>query len=270
MIDRRDFMESQFFNLGLQEIVERFPAVDATKVSIQPPPAYVPGRWNGSRWELSCYHIAVFESHRRLWSKIVDLELPYALIFEDDVVISKDLTDLIAGIDPIVENVDVIKVDAIVSRRRFGPKIRVGNFGIRSIVEQPLYSAAGYLISQDGARYLVDLSARYSDGLDYFVFIPRCGYRLFQIFPALAIQGVFLDNKCINGKDVPLSGVPSLGALGQVPSRGPIPFRAMREFRRGVRRIRRFTYGDRDLVSSGGMVGKIPLADDLRTEPLGS
>ena len=260
-------MVSQFVDFGLEDYFMRISATDALQLSVDDNKNYKPGKWMCSRWELSHYHIAVFESHRRIWQYIVESNLSYGIILEDDVKLSYSLLNFISNISSTISSVDVIKLDGIGSRRRFGSPMSIRNMqiDIRPIVEQPLFSAGAYMVSHNGAKYLLKHSIQYSDGLDYYIFKPRKDYKLFQAFPALAIQGVLMQNhlKC-KGDYIPTSGVPELGKYGKVNSKGPIIYRLLRELKRGLRRIRRYLLTDWLLIHKrNGYIGRVPLEVDL-------
>ena len=260
-------MISQFIELGIYNNFKRVAATDALVLSDDDCKYYRPGRWKCTRWELSRYGIAVFESHRKIWKHVVEARLPYAIILEDDVNLSCSFPIFMNNINSLISCLDVVKLDGIKSYRRFGSPIAIDGtqLQIRHIIEQPLFSAGAYLVTQRGAQFLLSHSVIYSDNLDYFIFKPKKGYQLFQIFPALAIQGVLMKNPiCGNGLFVPLSGVPELGGHGEVESKGPISYRLWREFRRGLRRVKRYVLTDWLLkYRAKGYIGRIPLEVDL-------
>ena len=269
MRSRREFMEHQFQTLGLCEDFARSQGFDAAELTAETMKNYLAGeklpRTRGYfRWQLSRVEIAIFESHRRIWQQVVDAGQPYAIILEDDAKLSSLLPNIMEKLERATPFVDVIKLDWIRRFRRFGPPVAAFDLEIRPIVEQRLSSAAAYLITQTGAQKLLEWSLPYSDLVDAFIFQPRASYRLYQIFPAVAVQGLILGKQVgTDGPPMPTGSVPDLGIPRVPESKGPRWFTIVREGRLGLERVRRFCGGDRKLAKEGGWIGFVPLAEDL-------
>ena len=77
--ERWAFVRRNFAAIGIE--AERFAAVDARRLDRYEGIRYVPHC--GDRWEIPDSLIGCFESHRRLWRRVVDDALPMAAIFED-------------------------------------------------------------------------------------------------------------------------------------------------------------------------------------------
>ncbi len=237
---RMQRMAQRFAALGLQPL--RVAAVDAAAPAFAAP-GYAPGA--GDRWALLPVEQAIFESHRQIWQRMVDQDLPAALICEDDLLLSRDLPQALADLDPGAHG--VIKLDGFSAARRYGPL----QGDLRAIAE-PVPSAACYALSQSAARQLLQDSQQYCATLDDFVFAPRVGLQPMQRFPALAVQEM-----CVSAPtDARVS------ALAR-PDKGPLGFRLRQELRRGLRRLRRKLGGDRALIARGGVIARPDLAPDL-------
>lgn len=266
---RRKFMEHQIRILGLSENFARWPGVDAAEISAEAMPNYLPGekrpRTDGHlRWRLSKAEVAIFESHRRIWQQVVDARLPHAIILEDDVKLSSTVPGIIEKLGRHASGVDVVKMDWIRRFRRFGPPAADFDVEIRPIVEQRLNSAAAYLVSNRGARKLLDWSSPYSDLVDAFIFQTRDSYGLYQLFPAVAVQGVILGSQAgLEGPPAPTDSIAAQIMAGKPKPKAPLWFTMAREGRLGADRIRRFFGGDRKLAKEGGWIGFVPLAGDL-------
>ena len=63
---------------------------------------------------------------------------------------------------------------------------------------------------------------------------------------------------------VPTTPVPDSGVERKLTDKGPIWFRLLREGRLGLKRIGYFLGGDFRLKKEGGLVGVVPLAEDLK------
>lgn len=261
--ERADFMRAQFAGAGIFDPV-RISAVDARQADMEAVPRYTPKNW-GPYWTLKSTEIAVFESHRTVWERIAETNQPGG-VFEDDVLMSQSAGAVIADLGQNSDRFDMVKLDALSGVIRLGPEITLGNTRLRPVTEV-LPSAAAYLLSPEGARNLLRRSQSYCDHLDDYITRPQSDYRAFQLTPAVAVQGMFAD--VADRPDIPASiaGSERTG-LGQAPvdyDRGPAAYRLLKELRRAGRRLARKTYSDRQLLSRGGLVAEVPLAEDMPT-----
>lgn len=238
---------------------ERFSAVDASEAASSP--RYRPHSW-GPYWELSGTEVAVFESHRALWARMIDQGVDAAVILEDDVLISEQFGRAVSALADCAGSFDLVKLDGVGVTARLGPEIDLAGQAARPILTV-LPSAAAYMVSRRGAELLLAAAERYSDHLDDFITRPRPGWRLFQILPALAVQGMF--SGAAPGPEVPPGIMGSARTGGQAPdvSKGPVTYRLWKDLRRTARRLCRTLGGDAMLVARGGMVGVVPLASDI-------
>ncbi|WP_425046578.1 glycosyltransferase family 25 protein [Primorskyibacter sp. S87] len=259
--ERAAFMLGQFSNAGISDPI-RFPAIDARSAEMRDCPRYRPHSW-GPYWTLRETEIAVFESHRAIWEKIVESDRP-AAIFEDDVLISTQAGAIITALSDYSDRFEMAKLDALAGQVRLGPEMRLGDSRLHPITEV-VASAAGYLLSPTGAQSLLRRSQSYCDHLDDFITRPARGYRAIQLTPGIAVQGMFAD---VRGRDdIPASIAGSeRTAFGSEPTsdgRGPVPYRLAKEIRRGWRRSARKIFRDGQLQRQGGLIGEVPLASDL-------
>lgn len=270
MTARREFMDSQLSMHGLEDVFARWEGVDATGLRIDSVENYAPGQQGQdpqppSRWRLSGVEVAIFESHRQIWEDLVKRELPYAFILEDDIKLSASFHDVIEQIETISTTVDVLKLDRVRRLRRFGSPLVGFRLEIRPILWQRVYSCGAYLVSREGAKKLLHWSTSYSDLVDAFVFSPRRNYRLYQLFPAIALQGHVMRNLTSHEDGyVPTGSVPDVRVQRTPADKGPLWFRLRREARLGLKRIPQLLGGDRKLRQEGGWIGMVPLAFDLK------
>lgn len=68
--------------------------------------------------ELNDGEIGVYLSHRKVWQEIVDRELEYGIIFEDDFILQDDINKAIKNLDAIPFAWDYIKLAGYYSRKR--------------------------------------------------------------------------------------------------------------------------------------------------------
>ena len=271
MTKRRQFMETQLHNAGLDDLIMRWIGIDAkTDIDLEAT-SYLPGRWNSPRWELSTVEVACFESHRAIWNYMIENSTGPVVILEDDVILSKDFHNLVNGIVDSNIYFDVIKLDGICKTRRFSDPVQMNIrddsiFEVRRIV-QAISSSGGYMVSRHGAHKLLQWSTTFSNTVDAFIFCPRHSYILLQLFPAVCAQGVILfsdsgltghNSLFRHAEDIPTSVVDKR-------NNGPILYRAIREAKRGSRRVKRSLFSDKLLKRNGGFIGHVPLASDLVT-----
>ncbi len=256
--DRAAHMEAELARAGLTD-VERFAALDAR--SGVETPRYAPRSW-GPYWTLTPTEVAVFESHRAVWTRILAENLSAAAVFEDDILAVPGLGTALADLAGGAHLFDVVKLDGAPGIARLGPEEEIGPQPVRAIL-QVLPSAAAYVLSAEGAEKLLLRSDRYCDHLDDFVMRPRHGWRAFQLMPARAVQGMFLAP----GAARQMPG--SLGISERTAStdgntgydRGPALYRLGKEARRAGLRLARRLWADRALLARGGRIGEVPLAD---------
>lgn len=257
---RADFIVKQSMQAGIPSPV-RVSAIDAQQNDMQKVTRYRPRSW-GPYWQLSDTEIAVFESHRSIWSRIALQDNP-AVILEDDVLLSQSLGPALAMLEGY-KDFDFIKLDAAPPPARLGPQRELNGLVLRPIL-QTLPSAAAYLLSPRGARNLLERSKRYCDHVDDLLTRPWRGYRAYQLCPALSIQGMFSEIE--HGRDIPadVAGSERTASDPQTNSltRGPAAYRVWKELGRAVRKARQKLGGDALLRAKGGTFEPVPLASDL-------
>jgi len=98
-VKRREFIEKQLKRARLEyTIIEAYDAINDPDVNSQ-----VIG--NNREANLSRGHIGCVLSHLKIWNMMQDRKEKFALIIEDDVVISKKLREIIESVEPhLVEN----------------------------------------------------------------------------------------------------------------------------------------------------------------------
>ena len=256
--ERHRFMEGQFLSQGLS--ATRIPAVDAFDMAETP--EYAPASWM-QRWSLTKSEVACFESHRLAWRAIRDNEERFAVIMEDDAILSAGFSEALKALTKSVHCSDVIKLDGVNQVRRFGPAIDIGGVRLRTI-NQTIGSAAAYLISREAAAKLEARANRYCDTADDHIFTPRRDMALMQLDPAIAVQGMFVEDKTSTRSDtVAASERTSDHRINAVSSKGPVFYRLLKELRRSGRKLMWWLWLDRRLVANGGLMDCPPLAGDL-------
>lgn len=142
----------------LQEIglaAERFPATVGKLLSEQELKEWYDSERNAKQHhrpqtlgEIGCYI-----SHYRVWQKVVDEELPFCVVLEDDLTISPDLKSIIATLEQL-HKWDLIKLAdernyPFLDSLPLNDKLTLGNY-----LKVP-NNCMGYALSLDGAKKLL-------------------------------------------------------------------------------------------------------------------
>tara|TARA_B100000767_G_scaffold51711_1_gene47159 strand:- start:1043 stop:1891 length:849 start_codon:yes stop_codon:yes gene_type:complete len=263
VVERRSFMEASFKNLGLENNVQRFSAIDAIDQNALNNTNYKSGGWR-PRWSLTLTEIAVFESHRSVWKLIVDRKLPYSIIMEDDIFISTELEKTVQDIEVSNTSFDVIRLDSCRQIHRYGAAKEINTTYVRPIL-QTVPSAACYMLSMAGAKKLLYGSHIYSDHLDDYIFVPRKNWTALQVWPAIAVQGMFCkSDTMIHGQAaISSSERTSIKSEATTPDKGPIAYRVYKEIKRTYIKLYLKMLGDRKIIKNRGVIGYAPLESDL-------
>jgi GR25 family glycosyltransferase involved in LPS biosynthesis len=262
---RRKFMEKELERVGIEGAF-RFSAIDANKEGALNQAGFSSGA--GDRWTLPKSAIACFESHRAIWKLAVDQKLEAIVIFEDDVLLSDEIHDIISNLMASSKKFDVVKLDIGGSYAKCGITTKISSLNVRKLFAR-LSSAGAYILSYSGAKKLLARSKTYGDTVDDFIFSPSPDWNMYQLFPAAVSQVVNLDNSKGSLNYLMEHGVlegereKSPDFEGKKMSRGPFYFRIKKEFKRLVKKISWIFYGKNKLLGQGGYYGLIPLREDF-------
>ena len=141
-------ISSQLEKLGIP--FERFPAVDGNGIINQE--LY----FNKKRFKLECLHdvvpgeVGCSLSHIKIWRRIVDSKIPFALVLEDDVDLDKELPCFLSSQE--FKKADFLKLDFDPDKYTGSQPKTIQAIG-KEVIECDLapYSAAGYIISKKAA-----------------------------------------------------------------------------------------------------------------------
>ncbi|MFB2538691.1 MULTISPECIES: glycosyltransferase family 25 protein [unclassified Acinetobacter] len=148
---------------------------------------------------LSVGEKACFLSHVSLWQKMLDDDIEYMAIFEDDVYLGEK-ADKFLHDDTWLSDItfDIIKLETFFEKVALGKSIATSlDRKLRSL-NSPHMGAGGYLISTTGASklmgYLTTLSADKFVPIDHIIFeILKKPLNIYQVVPALCVQSMFFD-----------------------------------------------------------------------------
>jgi glycosyl transferase, family 25 len=141
---------------------------------------------------LSRAEAACFLSHRNVWKKLVDSQEKFVAVFEDDVHLSMDVSQLLMP-NLVPEGVGLIKLEYPLQRVSYVQK-RYATYLGRNLhrLLTNAYGSAGYIISRDCARYALEVTKTYNRPVDCFLFNPESvlwdKYHVLQVVPAICIQ----------------------------------------------------------------------------------
>lgn len=148
--------------------------------------------------------VACLLSHVLLWKKIVEQDLEYMAIFEDDVHFGENLQNFIDDFSWIPKNIHLIKLEA------FDKKVDLSFFPKAIINDRALYQlkakhlgGAGYILSREAAEYFL-ASIRNMPELvpvDHILFgchVKYAKYKAYQMVPAICVQDFYLHKKYDN------------------------------------------------------------------------
>lgn len=188
---------------------------------------------NYSEMYLTQSELACFMSHVSLWKKIVDENIPYMAIFEDDIYLGENAQKLLNHSDWIQTDWHIIKLEAFAERTFLSSNyvsIADGTRKVYQLLGQN-YGTAGYILSLVGAKVLL---AQIKDAihlpLDHFMFeklVLQRSFAIHQVNPTLCIQDMMLYHR----KEQSKSSLPSM--LGE--SRGD---RMSRAKKTGLQKIK--------------------------------
>ena len=265
--ERRKFMEKEIKKAGLNN-VQRFSAIDAKQNEALSQTNFFSG--TGDRWALPRSAIACFESHRAVWQIAVDQELDTIVVFEDDVLLSPDIAEILIRLMSSSKKFDVVKLDIGGIHAKCGEYSEIAGLPVRKLLNR-VDSASGYILSMHGAKELLKRSTQYGDTLDDFIFTPSKDWRMYQLFPAAVAQVVYLTK--FNDKFSHLTEQKVVESEREEDpeinqknlSRGPIWFRIRKEFMRMVNKLIWKLYGKNKLISLGGYYGLVPINRNFET-----
>ena len=144
--------------------------------------------------------VACFMSHVFLWNKMIQENIPYMAIFEDDIYLGENIKEFLSDTLWLDSNWHLIKVEEFTQKVALGPKLKEFNSNPdRAIFElkSKNLGTAGYILSLNGAKKLL----HYIQSLDQLIALDHLMFEklvkdkilsVCQMKPALCIQDVTL------------------------------------------------------------------------------
>ncbi len=191
-LDRRAHIEKQFQQLGLEyNFFDAISKGNAIRVCQDLSLNFVPD--SITLGELGC-----FMSHVSLWQMMINKNIPYLVIFEDDIVLSTRIHNILLKLDMLTQQYDVIKLETMQTPTELGRKIAIDDdLHICSLLSEHMGTAA-YVVSNECAVLMMNkLSLTSIDKpIDHLLFKDWLkDFSNHQVFPAVAIQDDLLHSK---------------------------------------------------------------------------
>lgn len=151
--DRRRFMAERFDRLGMQH--EFVAAVDGSALSQRDLAPYNrEKRLKAFGCDLTPNEIGCYLSHYRLFEKIVDENIPRAMVFEDDVVVADDFPDVVRSLSEAPNDWEFIRLAGTRPRRGREVARLCGDYRVVRLLNTAC-GAQAYLVNLRGARKLL-------------------------------------------------------------------------------------------------------------------
>lgn len=150
---------------------------------------------------LSNGELACFMSHFSLWKKVVNENIPYIAIFEDDIYLGKNAEFFLSRNDWIPDNIDIIKLEVTHDKIIIPSSSSINLSTDRKILrlDSAHLGAGAYILSNLCARKLI----HYTESLEFLVpideilfrnLIENKDFKTYQMVPALCVQDIIINN----------------------------------------------------------------------------
>lgn len=115
-----------------------------------------------SNGEIGCYL-----SHRKVWQLIVERNLDYAVVLEDDIELIGDVAQALTALNTIPVSWDIIKLSAYRKRtRKVAYSCVVANQLHLTVHAKPMTGCAAYAITQPAAKKLLQSTSKFGRPVD--------------------------------------------------------------------------------------------------------
>lgn len=192
--ERLSAFQDQMERLGLS--FERVKAVDSCEISDEEAQRLLNKQSRRFPWDKGA--MGCFLSHRRVWNIIVERELGWSFIAEDDLHIAK-ADPFFTGDSWIPRDADVVKAETYRQRVLMAQAspLRVGRHNLRKLKSSHL-GTGGYFLNASTARFLLNATEHICDPVDTVIFDPLLGLfqqmTVYQIDPAICVQDFLIQS----------------------------------------------------------------------------
>lgn len=143
--------------------------------------------------QLSQGEVACYLSHYCLWQSVIDQNLPFSMVFEDDIFFSRSAKTLLKQLEWLPKKFDVIKLETMYERVVINKGVPLILGHVLCQMQSRHMGMAGYIISQQGAKKLLAMTNELGidSPVDHIMFDRLIGQKnssVHQVFPAICIQ----------------------------------------------------------------------------------
>lgn len=193
-LDRMRHMNDQFAGLGRK--FKRVVGCDAK--AVDEADLFPLKCQDNSYRDMTAGEIACFLSHRKCWEIAANSDDEYTAIFEDDVYLSKNAEVFLNDENWIIHGAKCIKIETLnhsVVQSRKKHQLQKG-YTLHQLVSVH-YGSAGYIISKEYAKELINKSMPIPCITDEFLFgrayMAKKEKNIYQMAPAICIQSRILN-----------------------------------------------------------------------------
>lgn len=196
-IDRREHINQEFGKQGID-----FEFFDAVTPEQTPQLCQTLGIHLMDNQQLTDGEKACFISHVSLWQKMLDDDIDYMAIFEDDVYLGENASLFLTDNQWLSTNqLNFVKTETFLQERKLSRQyITVANQRRLHILKEQHFGAAGYILSKKTASTLLallkSLNAQAIKPIDVLMFedLPNAdsNIQIHQLVPAICIQEFIL------------------------------------------------------------------------------
>jgi len=150
---------------------------------------------------LTSGEVACLLSHVLLWKSIVDQNIEYMAIFEDDVYLGENTQNILKSFSWIPKDVHLIKLEAFDYKAdlSFFPKFTVNDRAVYHLKAMHL-GGAGYILSNKAAKHFLKFICDMPELLpvDHILFgrnVKHAKYKAYQMNPAICAQDFYVNKQ---------------------------------------------------------------------------
>lgn len=199
-----------------------------------------------TKGELGCLF-----SHLSLWQKMIDENIEYMAIFEDDVHLGNNAHQFLTSCDWITQEFKLIKLEMFYDTLMLGKKYNIIGRKVCELKQANL-GTAGYIIHKEMAKVLLEYTqntfkkqAIPIDHIMFDIFLSNQTYKVYQLEPALCIQSDRLDKNTALGSDLEKGRTELRGYLKKEKAKLSFLQKFVRELKRIFRNVHYFIFSSK-------------------------
>jgi len=137
--------------------------------------------------------IACVLSHKSIWEEVINKNLPYAMVLEDDIIISRNFKKAIKLIEPLINKCPLIKIETGLDSVYFGrPYYKLQHSYSVKRIHSNTTGTAGYIINHSLCKELIQYKRLLEQPIDHTMFYTKnyCFNKelVFQLSPGVVIR----------------------------------------------------------------------------------